>query len=118
MGRAIYKIEDRIRKIIYGYVYARSYREAKEKQKAKIASYTSQITNKNEHVFSYIASELQILLERYAYSEIGGTFILIWRYAFSTQNGTFFLYYCDVTIIHHSAKEELLCTTTILFLES
>lgn len=44
-------------KIIYGYVYARSYREAKEKQKAKIASYTSQITNKNEHVFSYIASE-------------------------------------------------------------
>ena len=61
---------------------------------------------------------LQILLERYAYSEIGGTFILIWRYAFSTQNGTFFLYYCDVTIIHHSAKEELLCTTTILFLES
>lgn len=42
---------------------------------------------------------LQILLERYAYSEIGGTFILIWRYAFSTQNGTFFLYYCDVTII-------------------
>lgn len=61
---------------------------------------------------------VQILLERYAYSEIGGTFILIWRYAFSTQNGTFFLYYCDVTIIHHSAKEELLCTTTILFLES
>ena len=44
-------------KIIYGYVYARSYREAKEKQKAKIASYTSQLTNKNEHVFSYIASE-------------------------------------------------------------
>lgn len=44
-------------KIIYGYVYARSYRETKEKQKAKIASYTSQITNKNEHVFSYIASE-------------------------------------------------------------
>ena len=61
---------------------------------------------------------VQILLERYAYSEIGGTFILIWRYAFSTQNGTFFLYYCDVTIIHHSAKEELLCTPTILFLES
>lgn len=30
-------------KIIYGYVYARSYRETKEKQKAKIASYTSQI---------------------------------------------------------------------------
>ena len=23
-----------------------------------------------------------------------------------------------ITIIHHSAKEELLCTTTILFLES
>ena len=36
----------------------------------------------------------------------------------SAQSGTFFLYYCDVTIIHHSAKEELLCTTTILFLES
>ena len=61
---------------------------------------------------------VQILLERYAYSEIGGTFILIQRYAFSAQSGTFFLYYCDVTIIHHSAKEELLCTTTILFLES
>lgn len=44
-------------KIIYGYVYARSYRETKEKQKAKIASYTSQIANKNEHVFSNIASE-------------------------------------------------------------
>ena len=44
-------------KIIYGYVYARSYRETKEKQKAKIASYTSHIDNKNEHVFSYIASE-------------------------------------------------------------
>lgn len=45
-------------KIIYGYVYARSYRETKEKQKAKIASYTSQIlSNKNEHVFSNIASE-------------------------------------------------------------
>lgn len=44
-------------KIIYGYVYARSYRETKEKQKAKIASYASQITNKNEHVFSNIASE-------------------------------------------------------------
>lgn len=68
--------------------------------------------------FSTLKHYLQILLERYAYSEIGGTFILIWRYAFSTQNGTFFLYYCDVTIIHHSAKEELLCTTTILFLES
>lgn len=44
-------------KIIYGYVYARSYRETKEKQKAKIASYTSQIANKNEHAFSNIASE-------------------------------------------------------------
>ena len=67
---------------------------------------------------NFVSATVQILLERYAYSEIGGTFILIWRYAFSTQNGTFFLYYCDVTIIHHSAKEELLCTTTILFLES
>lgn len=44
-------------KIIYGYVYARSYRETKEKQKAKIALCTSQISNKNEHIFSYIALE-------------------------------------------------------------
>lgn len=61
---------------------------------------------------------MQILLERYAYSEIGGTFILIYRYAFSAQSGMFFLYYWDITIIHHSAKEELLCTATILFLDS
>ncbi len=39
-------------KIIYGYVYARTYRETKEKQKAKIASYTARIANKNPDVFS------------------------------------------------------------------
>lgn len=44
-------------KIIYGYVYARSYRETKEKQKAKMVSCNSQTINKNEHTFSWLASE-------------------------------------------------------------
>lgn len=44
-------------KIIYGYVYAKTYRETKEKQKAKIASYNIQLTNKNPHIFSCLASE-------------------------------------------------------------
>lgn len=44
-------------KIIYGYVYARSYRETKEKQKAKMVSCNSQTVNKNEHTFSWLASE-------------------------------------------------------------
>lgn len=44
-------------KIIYGYVYAKTYRETKEKQKAKIASYNARITNNNPYVFSYLASE-------------------------------------------------------------
>lgn len=44
-------------KIIYGYVYARSYRETKEKQKAKMVSCNSQTNNKNEHTFSWLASE-------------------------------------------------------------
>lgn len=44
-------------KIIYGYVYARNYRETKEKQKAKMVSCNSQTTNKNEHTFSWLASE-------------------------------------------------------------
>ena len=41
----------------YGYVYARSYRETKEKQKAKMVSCNSQTNNKNEHTFSWLASE-------------------------------------------------------------
>lgn len=44
-------------KIIYGYVYARSYRETKEKQKAKMVSCNSQTINKNEHTFSRLAAE-------------------------------------------------------------
>lgn len=44
-------------KIVYGYVYAKTYREAKEKQKAKIMSCNIQVTNKNPLIFSCIASE-------------------------------------------------------------
>lgn len=44
-------------KIIYGYVYARTYRETKEKQKAKIVSCGFRATNKNPYAFSCVASE-------------------------------------------------------------
>lgn len=44
-------------KIIYGYVYARSYRETKEKLKTKSILCSSQVTNKNDLAFSCLASE-------------------------------------------------------------
>lgn len=44
-------------KIIYGYVYARSYRATKEKLKTKSILCSSQVTNKNDLAFSCLASE-------------------------------------------------------------
>ena len=41
-------------KIVYGYVYAKTYREAKEKQKAKIMSCNIQVTNKNPLIFQLL----------------------------------------------------------------